>query len=355
MDSEERSQQVARWLQQLRDYVADRVSPLELGSSSVRLLGTDAGSSRLEWTVAVSNPLFIDAWAWVEFDFVDSKGRPIVDAGAWLWSTEPECRSRYIRMDREYRHKIHGNMQPELRGYVGMPESVARRVAALAPRLARTEFDLSRFEPRWGPNLSVRSDRIEKAGRLYSIRARENIFNHECCTLAVTPVLHLLDGSGQELKSVTGKEWRLGARHGATCEIYTRVSQKHAADYSQHFISFTQPRCLFAAEDRLVRVEGRRSGFVASGPNAGKYEQNSTICNHGFEQVSVVLEYALFKNSLTPPTPLTRHEATVPPRAGTPVQKILTIGEADPELPPSIQVKVVRVDLGDFHAIPHHA
>lgn len=315
------------WLRQLRAHVATDRPAVTLGAGRLQSLGDHACLAAIRWSIDAENRDIADLDCWLSFDFVDTTGSPLAGGGQWRWHPDPSFAFNYVRMDRQFRHRIAGNALTELSGAVAMPRGTAERMAGIRFRIDRLSFDISRFEPGWEPNLAVRSDRIEKDGLLYAIRARENIFNREYGTIGLTPVVRIFDHSDRELKQVRCKEWPLASRTGATYKTYVRLPRKVAIAYHRHFIDFEAARFLSDPQRDAVAIELRKSGFSASEPNT--YISNAELINRGFESLRVRLRFLAYRRNGRAGDCLASETLTVPPRSRLPVARQLDTSTLD--------------------------
>ncbi len=352
MNDEERTNAVIIWQQKLRNYIMGRTPSINLIDNHFLNLRSEDGFYFIKWTVKVANPFFVDASYWLSFDFVDSRGNPVKASNRWTWFPDEDCNTPYVRMDRDLKSFIDGNKTHEMSGVVKIPAEEVDDIAGISVGIDKTEFDISRFEPRWEPNLSVRSDVIEKQGKIFAIRARSNIFNKEYCTIGLTPVVRIFDCFGNQFRSVRCKEWRLSARGARTFEKYVRLSQKHAEQYSDHIIDFTDVHCLFMDDEDLVRVEGMKGGFLESSSDKKVYEINSQVWNDGFEWVRVIVEYTLFCNAKRSEEQVGRSEIKIAPRSNVIITKTFSLDEINDGNSYSILFKPVFVELGSLYEIP---
>jgi len=353
MKGQEKSQRARQWQRELLRYVETNVpaiSVLETGAAKHEVRSST--ETVIECRFVFENPLFIDVDCDISFDLIDHEGNRIGYDLRWIWYLQDDYKIRHVPMHRNRPVFLPGSVETHVARYIGMPPAAADRVSTIALTVDNVRFSTGRFFPRWGQNLAVRSDITKKDGVVYSILARENLFNDEYVTLKVTPVLYLVDKGGNPLKKVSGKETDFGGRYGRTFGVYTRVSRKAAEEYHSHYILLEHARFAYDDAYDLVRVTIEKSGYITTDAGKEQYEQNCFVSNESLEWVSATVRYSLAFNVRTPMEPIGQTTIEMAPRSNRRLTRTFTAEEIGCTDFRYINPEIRDVVYRGFHQIP---
>lgn len=350
--NQQKTDKVYNWQCRLREYVKSHHPVLQIGTPCFHIYQSNIEYAFIKWQIPVKNPIFIDVKWWPVITFWETGDDPVEVPDAWFWHVDERCEYRIIRMDRDFCFYLRGNEDNEISGVIKMPKSDADRLDHITVESGRSEYDPSRFLPSWGPNLAVRSDRIERGGRLIGVHPRENIVNNEYCSQELTPVVVFLDQGNNAIKEVICDRWTIPARTGATFGRYIPLKKEIAARVHRFGIQFRDPKCLFQETDKLVRVEGRKSQYVSDEDGKPAYEYKAELFNDGFEFAQLTVEYRLFYNTRTPEDPVRQETFDLPPRSALKIQAIFPIRQIENGEFNLLHAVPVSVEWDDLWQIP---
>ncbi|MFC1569849.1 hypothetical protein ACFL4L_06405 [bacterium] len=349
---QEKTDRIYEWQCRLQDYTSIHNPRLQVGVPYFKTIHSQGEFHSIKWFVPILNPLYIDVKCWLNIYFLDANDQPIEVNHNWFWYMDEKMDYKTIHMDRDYTFYIQGGADDALSGVIRIPHDDAQRLSKITALMDRSEYDLSNFLPAWSPNLAVRSDRVKRAGHLIGIRVRENIFNQEYCSIELTPVVCFFNSNREVLKKVTCDRWRLSSRTGATHTKYVPLTKNIAEQLDQFYIQFIDPKCIFHHEDKLIRIEGNKSGYMTIDSGEQVYESNTVISNRGFEFARVTVEYLLFYNTQTPETPIHKCCFDLLPRSQLKIQTRFSMKKIKNDKFTSLRAEPVHVEWRGMHEIP---
>lgn len=110
---------------------------INLLDSRFRTFGTMDGFALVKWVVKIENPLHMDVFCRLSFDFLDHRGKIVEAAEEWQWFFNVYSQKRHAPMDRGCRYLIPGSSVAEISGVVKTTSLEANSFASIDVRLDR--------------------------------------------------------------------------------------------------------------------------------------------------------------------------------------------------------------------------
>jgi len=110
---------------------------INLLDSNFRIFGTMDGFALVKWTVKIENPLHLDVYYRLSFDFLDHLEKIVEVAEGWQWFCNVYSQKPHPRMDRGCKYLIQGGSVTEISGIVKTTAQEADSFAGIDVRIER--------------------------------------------------------------------------------------------------------------------------------------------------------------------------------------------------------------------------
>jgi len=117
--------------------VKEHEPAINLLASSFRIFGTMDGFAIVKWAVKIENPLHLDVYCRLSFDFLDHRGKLVEVVEGWQWFFNVYSQKPHPRMDRGCKYLIQGGSVTEISGVVKTTAQEANSFAGIDVRIER--------------------------------------------------------------------------------------------------------------------------------------------------------------------------------------------------------------------------